>query len=53
MGALMTEREYRSIVNRQRRLPEQIGAARKRLANLEAEAVRLGMTELLEVPAHG
>lgn len=43
----MTEREYRALINRQRRLPEQLEAARRRVAMLEAEARRLGLKELV------
>jgi len=43
----MTEREYRAIVNRQRRLPDMLDAARRKVRHLEAEAARYGMHELL------
>lgn len=47
----MTQREYMRVVNRQRRLPDQLAAARARVKGLEAEALRLGMEELLTDPA--
>lgn len=43
----MSEREYRHIINRQRRLPEELERARLRVKHLEAEASRLSMDELL------
>lgn len=39
----MTESEYNAIINRQRRLPDQIEAARKKLSMLLVEAGRYGM----------
>lgn len=48
----MGEQEYRAIINRQRRLPEQLEAARRKVAALECEARRYGMGELLRNPAH-
>jgi hypothetical protein len=47
----MSQAEYQAIVNRQRRLPEQLVRARLRVRQLENEAVRLGMPELLNDPA--
>ena len=47
----MNAREYQSLVNRQRRLPDQLVRARLRVRQLEREAERLGMRELLESPA--
>ena len=44
--------EYRRIVNRQRRLPDQLTAARRRVRDLELEAKRYGMFELLSNPKH-
>lgn len=44
----MNTQEYQRIINRQRRLPEQLSAARQRVRHLEAEAVRLGLRELVE-----
>lgn len=44
----MTEKEYRQIINRQRRLPGELSRARTRVQHLEAEARRYGMTDLLE-----
>lgn len=42
------------IAYRIRMLPEQLDRARRRVAHLEAEARRMGMTELLEKEtAHG
>lgn len=52
MIRLTSEREYRAIINRQRRLPEQLDAARRRVTALENEAKRYGMTELLTNPQH-
>jgi hypothetical protein len=50
----MTEREYNAIINRQRRLPEQIWAARKKLAMLIAEAERHGMLDdILSIEFNG
>jgi hypothetical protein len=40
----MSEREYRAITNRQRRLPEQLIAARRRVKALEAECKRYAIT---------
>lgn len=48
----MSEREYRAIVNRQRRLPEMLDAAYRRGDALENEACRYGMAELLRNPKH-
>lgn len=48
----MGEREYRAIINRQRRLPEQLDAARRKVTALENEARRYGMSELLRNPVH-
>lgn len=47
MADLMTEREYLSIINKQRRLPAQLAAARRRVAALEREALRYGLVELV------
>lgn len=47
----MSQSEYQAIVNRQRRLPEQLARARLRVRQLEREAARLGFRELLENPA--
>ena len=44
----MTEQEYQRLQNKMRRLPNQLEAARRRVAALENEACRYGMTELLE-----
>ncbi len=46
--SLMAEAEYRQIINLQRRLPEQLERARRRVRQLESTAKRLGMVELLE-----
>lgn len=43
----MTEREYNRIVSRQRRLPDMLSSARRKVAALESEARRYGMVELL------
>lgn len=40
----MTEQEYRYILYRQRKLPEQITATRIKLSNLLCEADRIAMT---------
>lgn len=48
----MGPREYQAIVNRQRRLPEQLNAARRKVVALEREARRYGMIELLSDPKH-
>lgn len=47
----MTPRQYQAIINRQRRLPEQLDAARRKVRHLEAEAIRYGMHELVEARA--
>jgi hypothetical protein len=52
VGVPMTEREYRAIINRQRRLPEMLDAARRKVRALENEARRYGMKELLQNPEH-
>jgi len=39
----MNERRYMQIINRQRRLPEQIADTRQKLADLLNEAERYGM----------
>lgn len=44
----MTKQEYDRLVNRQRRLPDQLDCARRKVAALENEARRYGMTDLLE-----
>jgi hypothetical protein len=44
----MSPQEYNRVINRQRRLPEQLDRARARVRQLEAEAARLGMRELVE-----
>lgn len=41
-------KEVRSMQGRMRRLPDQIQTARKKLAMLENEARRYGMTDLLQ-----
>ena len=43
----MTEAEYARIINAQRRLPEQIERAERRLEHLYRQAARMGMHELL------
>jgi hypothetical protein len=43
----MSQAEYYRIINRQRRLPEQLERARARVIQLEREAERLSMLELL------
>lgn len=43
----MTEAEYTRIINLQRRLPDQIERAERRLEHLYRTAARLGMRELL------
>lgn len=48
--AAMSQVEYQAIINRQRRLPEQLHRARRRVQQLENEAARLGLRELLEDP---
>ncbi len=47
----MTQQEYQRIVNKQRHLPLQLERARQRVRHLEAEAVRLGLAELVEARA--
>lgn len=47
----MNGREYASLINRQRRLPMQLAAARLRVRHLELEAQRLGLHDILENPA--
>ena len=44
----MSPREYQRLVNRQRNLPCQLQRARERVRHLEAEAIRIGMRELVE-----
>jgi hypothetical protein len=39
----MNQRRYMQIINRQRRLPEQIALTRQKLSDLLAEAERYGM----------
>jgi hypothetical protein len=46
----MSLREYNQIINRQRRLPGDLARARRRVRDLEAEAQRLGVTEILTDP---
>lgn len=48
----MDEREYARIINQQQRLPAQLARARARVCQLERQAVRLGMKELLTNPEH-
>lgn len=43
----MTEKEYVALINRQRRLPEQLERARARVRQLENEAKRLGLADLV------
>lgn len=43
----MSQSEYMAIINRQRRLPEQLERARARVIQLEREAARLSLHELL------
>lgn len=43
MGVAVNERRYQQIINRQRRLPEQIADTRRKLSDLIAEADRYGM----------
>ncbi len=47
MSAEMSQREYMSLCNRMRRLPLQLEAARRKVEALEREALRYGMTELV------
>lgn len=46
----LSEREYRQIINKQRNLPAQLHRARQRVIQLEQEARRLGVIEILNVP---
>lgn len=46
----MTPQQHMRIINRQRRLPEQLAKARLRVRHLELEAERLGIREILEDP---
>lgn len=48
----MNEKQYRALINRQRRLPGMLQAARQRVVHLEREAARYGMDELLTDPRH-
>jgi hypothetical protein len=48
----MTKQEYDQITNRQRRLPSMLERARRRVNDLEKEARRLSMHELLTEPRH-
>ena len=45
MSAAMSEAEYISIINRQRRLPEQIRMQRRKISMLLNEAERYGMLD--------
>lgn len=44
----MTKQEYDRLTNRMRRLPGMIEDTRHKLAMLEREACRYGMTDLVE-----
>lgn len=46
----MSHAEYMRFYNKARLLPEQLARARKRVKQLEAEAERYGMKELLRNP---
>lgn len=48
----MSQREYDAIINKQRRLPDMLRRARQRVRQLEAEALRYGMKDLLTDPRH-
>ncbi len=49
---VLSEQEYAVIRNKQRRLPEQLERARRRVAQLEAECIHYGMKDLLTNPEH-
>ena len=44
----MTDKEFRYMMERMRRLPDRLEAARKKVQHLEVEARRYGMLELVE-----
>lgn len=46
----MSQRDYMRIVNKQRNLPSQLERARQRVRQLEQEALRLGVIEVLNKP---
>lgn len=46
----MSLREYTRIINKQRNLPSQLERARRRVQQLEQEARRLGVIEILNNP---
>lgn len=47
----MNQKEYVRLINRQRNLPGQLVRARLRVKQLEAEAERIGLRDILEKPA--
>lgn len=47
----MNQKEYVRLINRQRNLPGQLVRARLRVKQLEAEAARIGLRDILEKPS--